>query len=261
MMIGFRFLTIHGAAHFFSHIDVNNENNVDNRNILCYNVDTVIIPRCRAGCNGRKACHKGYSKVERWLLPREAGRATARVPTTPLRLCWRMKEILECALIQGDRKGSPLLYTAWGAALFVYSRGGACPRPAALHFLYLSPAKSYNDGDSRERVERLLRSPERAIEGALLRSSTGIASDWYVWCFLFKTRCDRTTASPISYCKTPTNAATRVLTCSANDACASTDFVSQAERKALLTSVSQVGERRSDSYVRFEKDRADHRRE
>src|SRR5713101_9123202 len=42
-----------------------------------------------------------------------------------------------------------------------------CPRP-------------YNDGDSRERVERLLRSPERAIEGALLRSSTGIASDRYV---------------------------------------------------------------------------------
>src|SRR5436853_7626439 len=27
------------------------------------------------------------------------------------RLCWRMKEILECTLIQGDRKGSPLLYT------------------------------------------------------------------------------------------------------------------------------------------------------
>jgi hypothetical protein len=53
-----------------------------------------------------------------------------------------MKEILECALIQGDRKGSPLLYTACGAAPFVYSRGGACPRPAALHFLYLSPAES-----------------------------------------------------------------------------------------------------------------------
>src|SRR5216683_658424 len=168
MMIGFRFLTIHGAAHFFSHIDVDNRNNVDNRNILCYNVDTVIIPRCRAGCNGRKACHKGYSKVERWLLPREAGRATARVPTTPLH----------------------------------------CPRP-------------YNDGDSRERVERLLRSPERAIEGALLRSSTGIASDRYIWCFLFKTRCDRTTAS--------------VLARSANDACASTDFVSQAERKAPIS--------------------------
>src|SRR5260370_12017377 len=81
------------------------------------------------------------------------------------------------------------------------------------------------------------------------------------------TRCDRTTASvlarsandagastdfvsqaerkaPISYCKTPTNAAARVLTRSANEACASTDFVSQAERKALLTSVSQVGESR-----------------
>ena len=43
-------------------------------------------------------------------------------------------------------------------------------------------------------------------------------------------RCDRTTAS--------------VLTRSANAAGASTDFVSQAERKALLTSVSQVGERR-----------------
>src|SRR5260370_1084448 len=43
-------------------------------------------------------------------------------------------------------------------------------------------------------------------------------------------RCDRTTAS--------------VLARSANDAGASTDFVSQAERKALLTSVSQVGERR-----------------
>src|SRR6266446_2417970 len=104
MMIGLRFLTIHGAAHFFSHIDVDNENNVDNRNILCYNVDTVIIPRYGAGCNGRKACHKGYSKVERWLLPREG---------------WK-----------GDRKGphhpTPL------------------PRP-------------YNDGDSRERVERLLR--------------------------------------------------------------------------------------------------------
>jgi hypothetical protein len=28
---------------------------------------------------------------------------------TPERLCWRMKEILECTLIQGDRKGSPLL--------------------------------------------------------------------------------------------------------------------------------------------------------
>src|SRR5260221_228602 len=117
-----------------------------------------------------------------------AGRATARVPTTPLH----------------------------------------CPRP-------------YNDGDSRERVERLLRSPERAIEGPLLRSSTGIASDRYVWCFLFKTRFDRTTAS--------------VLARSANDAGASTDCVSQAERKApisycktptnaaarLLTSVSQVG--------------------
>jgi hypothetical protein len=36
-----------------------------------------------------------------------------------------------------------------------------------------------------------------------------------------KGRCDRTTASPISYCKTPTNAAAR-----------------------LLTSVSQVGEGR-----------------
>src|SRR5260370_1409981 len=71
MMIGFRFLTIHGAAHFFSHVDVDNGNNVDNGNTLCYNVDTVIIPRYRAGCNGRKACHKGYSKVERWLLPRE----------------------------------------------------------------------------------------------------------------------------------------------------------------------------------------------
>src|SRR5260370_29823519 len=35
-----------------------------------------------------------------------------------------------------------------------------------------------------------------------------------------RARCDRTTASPISYCKTPTNAATR-----------------------LLTSVSQVGEK------------------
>src|SRR5216683_3350343 len=43
-------------------------------------------------------------------------------------------------------------------------------------------------------------------------------------------RCDRTTAS--------------VLARSANDAGASTDFVSQVERKALLTSVSQVGERR-----------------
>src|SRR6266446_8655921 len=59
-----------------------------------------------------------------------AGRTTARVPALT-RLCWRMKEILECALIQGDRKGSPLLYTAWGAALFVYSRGGASP--ALLH--------------------------------------------------------------------------------------------------------------------------------
>src|SRR5260370_35796501 len=180
MMIGFRFLTIHEAAHFFSHIDVNNENNVDNRNILCYNVDTVIIPRCRAGCNGRKACHKGYSKVERWLLPREAGRATARVPTTPLKLCWRMKEILECALIQGDRKGSPLLYTAWGAALFVYSRAGACARPPAFRFLYLSPAKSYNDGDSRELVERLFRSPERGLERGRLRASTRNCSDPYL---------------------------------------------------------------------------------
>src|SRR5258708_10940967 len=90
-----------------------------------------------------------------------------------------------------------------------------------------------------------------------------------------KARCDRTTASvlarsandagastdfvsqaerkaPISYCKTPTNAAARVLTRSANEACSSPratphsrrDFVSQAERKALLTSVSQVGESR-----------------
>ena len=96
-------------------------------------------------------------------------------------------------------------------------------------------------------TERGAMAGKRAIEGSFLRSSTGIASDRYVWCFLFKTRCDRTTAS--------------VLARSANDAGASTDFVSQAERKALLTSVSQVGERRSDSYVRFEKDCADHRRE
>src|SRR5260221_14073194 len=96
-------------------------------------------------------------------------------------------------------------------------------------------------------AERGAMAGKHAIEGALLRSSTGIASDRYVWCFLFKTRFDRTTAS--------------VLARSANDAGASTDCVSQAERKApisycktptnaatrLLTSVSQVGERRSDS--------------
>jgi len=80
--------------------------NVDNENMLTIEtycvimLTTVIIPRSRAGCNGRKACHKGYSKVERLLLPGEGGRATARVeplvtarrglkgdrrvPTTPL---------------------------------------------------------------------------------------------------------------------------------------------------------------------------------
>src|SRR5216683_7152777 len=66
------------------------------------------------------------------------------------------------------------------------------------------------------------------------------------------TRCDRTTASVLAR---SANAAARVLTRSANDAGNSPratphsrrDFVSQAERKALLTSVSQVGERRNGS--------------
>src|SRR5260370_42058845 len=56
-------------------------------------------------------------------------------------------------------------------------------------------------------TERGAMAGKRAIEGALLRSSTGIASDRYAWCFLFKTRCDRTTVS--------------VLARSANDAAAS----------------------------------------
>jgi len=43
--------------------------------------------------------------------------------------CWRMRALRDGARPQGDRKGSPLLYTAWGADPSVYSRGGACPRP------------------------------------------------------------------------------------------------------------------------------------
>ena len=139
--------------------------------IETYYVIMLTLSSYRAterGAMAGKHAIRATQKSSAGYCQERAGRATARVPTTPLH----------------------------------------CPRP-------------YNDGDSRERVERLLRSPERAIEGPLLRSSTGIASDRYVWCFLFKTRCDRTTAS--------------VLARSANDAGASTDCVSQAERKAPIS--------------------------
>ena len=46
-----------------------------------------------------------------------------------IRRCWQMRALRDGARPQGDRKGSPLLYTAWGADPSVYSRGGACPRP------------------------------------------------------------------------------------------------------------------------------------
>ena len=139
--------------------------------IETYYVIMLTLSSYRAterGAMAGKHAIRATQKSSAGYCQERAGRATARVPTTPLH----------------------------------------CPRP-------------YNDGDSCERVERLLRSPERAIEGALLRSSTGIASDRYVWCFLFKTRCDRTTAS--------------VLARSANDAGASTDCVSQAERTAPIS--------------------------
>src|SRR6266851_8541120 len=43
-----------------------------------------------------------------------------------------MRALRDGARTQGDRKGSPLLETAWQADPPVYSRGWACPRPAAL---------------------------------------------------------------------------------------------------------------------------------
>src|SRR5713101_5940818 len=53
-----------------------------------------------------------------------------------------MRALRDGARTQGDRKGSPLLETAWQADLPVYSRGWACPCPAALHSFFHSPAKS-----------------------------------------------------------------------------------------------------------------------
>ncbi len=52
-----------------------------------------------------------------------------------------MRALRDGARTQGDRKGSPLLETAWQADPPVYSRGWACPCPAALHSFFHSPAK------------------------------------------------------------------------------------------------------------------------
>src|SRR5258708_38549873 len=54
-----------------------------------------------------------------------------------------MRALRDGARTQGDRKGSPLLETAWQADPPVYSRGWACPCPAALHSFFHSPAESF----------------------------------------------------------------------------------------------------------------------
>src|SRR5713226_8550236 len=54
-----------------------------------------------------------------------------------------MRALRDGARTQGDRKGSPLLETAWQADPPVYSRGWACPCPAALHSFFHSPATSF----------------------------------------------------------------------------------------------------------------------
>src|SRR5258708_13339387 len=54
-----------------------------------------------------------------------------------------MRALRDGARTQGDRKGSPLLETAWQADPPVYSRGWACPCPAALHSFFHSPAASF----------------------------------------------------------------------------------------------------------------------
>ena len=75
---------------------------------------------------------------EEWLGKKDTGYLYKA-----LRRCWRMRALRDGARTQGDRKGSPLLETAWQADPPVYSRGWAFPCPAALHSFFHSPAESF----------------------------------------------------------------------------------------------------------------------
>jgi len=99
-------------------------------------------------------------------------------------------------------------------------------------------------------TERGAMAGKHAIEGSLLRSSTGIASDRYVWCFLFKTRCDRTTASVLAR---SANDAANLEMGPANDAARlRTASVRQDQRKCLLTSSVRQNERHLSAIERHQ---------